>query len=505
MATLVVENVTKTFGSLVANDRVSLTVESGSVLAVLGENGAGKSTLMRVIAGLLTPDRGTVSVDGRVVPPGRPDAAIRAGIGMIHQHFMLVPRLTVWENVVLGHEPRQAWGLDRRRAVNTLRELSERYGLAVDPEARVANLTVGQQQRVEILKAFYRGAQVLILDEPTALLTPQETEELFRSIRHFTAEGLAVVFISHKLDEVMHISERVTVIRRGQVVGTIDTAAATPERLAEMMVGRQVVLRVERSPIPLGSPVLEVENLVVPRRGQPVGPVSFTVAAGEVLGVAGIEGNGQHELVEALVGLERSSGSVRLGGVDISRETVRQRLDRGLRYVPADRHGDGLVLDFRLDANYLLRDYARPPFRRGVGMDWRTARARVTEALEEFDIRPRNPGLKAAQLSGGNQQKLILARELREVPRVLIVSSPTRGLDVGATEFVHRRLLALREQGTAILLVSLELEEILTLADHIIVAFRGRFTGKIPAETATQESLGLLMAGQAAPSLEVHA
>jgi ABC-type uncharacterized transport system ATPase subunit len=495
MAALVVEGIVKTFGDLVANDHVSLSVDRGEVLAVLGENGAGKSTLMRVVAGLLTPDEGSVWVEGRKVPPGRPDTAIRLGIGMIHQHFMLIPNLTVWENVVLGREPGRGWALDRRAAVRAVEELAHRFRVQVDPERKVGDLTVGQQQRVEILKAFYRGARVLILDEPTALLTPQETEDLFTSMREFKAQGLAVVFISHKLDEVLRISDRVAVMRSGRVVAALPTREATPEELAEKMVGRHVDLKVERREVALGAPVLEMEDFVVPARGRPVGPVRLTVAAGEVVGVAGVEGNGQAELVEALVGLRPARGSVRLDGVDISQRSVRDRMARGVRYVPADRQGDGLVLDMGLDANYLLRDYALPPFRHGLGMDMALARRRLAQAMEEFDIRPRNLSLRAGQLSGGNQQKLILARELREVPRLLIVANPTRGLDVGATEFVHRRILALREQGTAVLLVSTELDEILALSDHVVVAFRGTFSEKMPAHSVTREQLGLLMAG----------
>jgi len=500
MPQLSVQRVTKRFGQLVANDDITLEVPGGKVLAVLGENGAGKSTLMKVIAGLLTPDAGEVSVDGQRIPHGRPDLAIRAGIGMIHQHFMLVPNLTVWENIILGREPRTRLGaVDRRTAVARIRELSQRYQLAVDPESPVYALTVGERQRVEILKAFYRGAQVLILDEPTALLTPQETEELFASIKHFARDGFPVVFISHKLDEVLEVSDRIVVIRQGRVTGDLPTAQAGPEKLAELMVGRAVVLRVEREAAEQGEPAIEVESLEVPasRHRPAVGPISLTVRHGEIFGVAGVDGNGQLELAEALVGLVPARrGGIRLNGRDLAALGVRERTAAGLGYVPADRQADGLVLDFPLWQNFILRDYARTPYRRGAGIDVPAARTAARQAVDAFDIRPASIDVFARQLSGGNQQKLILAREILRHPQVLIVSQPTRGLDVGAVEFVHRQLLELRRQGTAIILISLELDEILTLSDEIGVLFRGRLSAPIPAAAASREDIGLMMAGR---------
>ena len=500
MPQLSVQHVTKRFGQLVANDDITLDVPGGNVLAILGENGAGKSTLMKVIAGLLTPEAGEVSVDGHAIPHGRPDLAIRAGIGMIHQHFMLVPRLTVWENIVLGREPRTRMGaVDRQAAVRTIQDLSRRYGLLVDPLSPVHALTVGERQRVEILKAFYRGAQVLILDEPTALLTPQETGELFDSIKQFARDGFPVVFISHKLDEVLAVSDRVVVIRQGRVTGDLPTAEATPHKLAELMVGRSVVLRVARDAVELGDPALEVEGLeVAATRLRPaVGPIDLSVRQGEILGIAGVDGNGQLELAEALVGLiPARHGRIRLRGRDIFGLPVRQRTSHGLGYVPADRQADGLVLDFPLWQNFILRDYAHPPYRRGVGIDRSAARAAALEAVQAFDIRPASIDVLARQLSGGNQQKLILAREILRRPSVLVVSQPTRGLDVGAVEFVHGRLLDLRREGAAIILISLELDEVLTLSDKVAVLFRGRLSEAIPAADASRDSIGLMMAGQ---------
>ena len=500
MPQLSVHHITKRFGHLVANDDITLDVPGGKVLVILGEKVAGKSTLMKVIAGLLTPDAGDVLVDGRPIPHGRPDLAIQAGIGMIHQHFMLVPRLTVWENIVLGQEPRTRLGaVDRHTAVRTIRELSQRYGLAVDPESPVHALTVGQRQRVEILKAFYRGAQVLILDEPTALLTPQETEELFASIKHFARDGFPVVFISHKLDEVMDVADRIVVIRQGKVTGELPADDATPQKLAELMVGRAVVLRVEREAVEQGPAALEVDRLeVAATRHRPaVGPISLTVRRGEILGIAGVDGNGQLELAEALVGLVPARhGSIHLAGRDIASLPVRERTSHGLGYVPADRQTDGLVLDFPLWQNFILRDYASTPYRRGVGIDRPTARKAALEAVEKFDIRPASIDVFARQLSGGNQQKLILAREILRRPDVLVVSQPTRGLDVGAVEFVHRQLLELRRQGAAIVLISLELDEILTLSDRVAVLFRGRLSDPVAAADATRDGIGLMMAGQ---------
>jgi len=506
MPQLKVEHITKRFGSLVANDDITLDVPGGKVLAILGENGAGKSTLMKVIAGLLTPDAGQVLVDGQPIARGRPDVAIRAGIGMIHQHFMLIPRLSVWENIILGHEPRTRLGaVNHAAAVRTIRELSRRYGLEVDPEAPVSSLTVGERQRVEILKAFYRGAQVLILDEPTALLTPQETQELFLSIKHFAQDGFPVVFISHKLDEVLEVSDRVVVIRQGRVTGDMPTAEATPAQLAELMVGRAVVLRVERDEAVKGDVALELEDLeVAATRHRPqVGPISLSVRRGEILGIAGVDGNGQLELAEALVGLiPTHRGRIRLGGREIQRVPVRRRTALGLGYVPADRQVDGLVLDFPLWQNFILRDYGHPPYRRGAGIDRAVARSAARQAVDAFDIRPGSIDVLARQLSGGNQQKLVLAREILRGPEVLVVAQPTRGLDVGAVEFVHRRLLDLRREGAAILLISLELDEVLALSDAIAVLFRGRLSEPIPAAEATRDGIGLMMAGQGFPTGE---
>lgn len=501
MAQLRVSGITKRFGSVVANEELSFSVGAGEVLAVLGENGAGKSTLMKVVSGFLRPDAGSVTVDGHVLPAGDPGAAIRAGIGMIHQHFMLINRMTVMENLILGREPlTRLRRIDKHRASREVRELAARFGLQVDPNRLVDTLTVGEQQRVEILKAFYRGAQILILDEPTALLTPQEADRLFRSIREFSRQGLAVLFISHKLDEVLNISDRVMVIRAGRLVDIVETGHTNARELARLMVGRDVDLSVSRTAKPIGEAVLTVERIQsrVPKGHAPVGPLTFTLHRGEILGVAGVEGNGQHELGELLVGLrDVMAGSISLGDTRIDGSTVRQRLKSGIAYVPADRQGEGLVLDLKLWENFILRDYALSPYRKGAGIDTQLARDRAKDAVTAFDIRPANIELPSRALSGGNQQKLLLAREISRKPRVMIISQPTRGLDVGAIEYVHRQLMALAESGTAMLLVSLELDELMKLSDRIMVLFRGRIQGFMDRAEFSREQLGLWMTGQA--------
>ncbi len=498
MPLLQVHGITKRFGSLTANDRVTIDVEAGEVHAVLGENGAGKSTLMNIIYGLLHPDEGSMTLAGQPFQPRGPREAMAAGIGMVHQHFMLIPALTVVENIVLGREPGTRLRLDLDVAAREIRQLGGRYHMEVDPYARVRDLPVGLQQRVEILKAFYRKARLLILDEPTAMLTPQETGELFAIIERLQGEGLSILFISHKLEEARRIAQRITVMRLGRVVETLPAEGATAQELANAMVGRDVVLQVERDPQPPGDPVLEVENLtVLDATGKPrVKDLSLTVRAGEIVGIAGVDGNGQEELAAALAGLLPAvHGRIRLAGRDVTGAPVRRRLEEGLGYIPADRQAEGLVMNFTLAENLALRSYWRAPYARGLMLAFERFNSVGRGQLERFDVRPADPRMLARQLSGGNQQKVILAREVGARPKMLIASQPTRGLDVGAIEFVQRRLLELRSQGTGILLISLELEEILALSDRIGVLYGGQLVAMLDGARVTRERVGLLMAG----------
>ncbi|MBE3589533.1 MAG: ABC transporter ATP-binding protein [Firmicutes bacterium] len=498
---LELKGITKRFPGVVANDRVDLDLRRGEIHAVLGENGAGKSTIMKIVSGLYSPDEGTILLEGRPVRFAGPREAITAGIGMVHQHFMLIPVMTVAENIVLGREPARGLALDVRRAREDVRQLSARYGLEIDPDRLVGELSVGLQQRVEILKAFYRGANILILDEPTAMLTPQEARELFRIMRELARSGVSIFFISHKLDEVMEVADRVSVMRQGRRVATLPAAETSPEQLAELMVGRSVLLRVERGEHRPGEPVLAVEGLGRAARGgrAALADISFEVRAGEIFGLAGVEGNGQQELVEVLAGLLKPDrGTVRLGGVDVTGRSPRQLFEMGVAYIPPDRQAEGLVLDLTVAENLALKDYYRAPLARRGLIDVKRLAERARALVVEYDVRPANPAAVARTLSGGNQQKVILGREVSSSPRLLIAAQPTRGLDVGAIEFVHRRLLALRDSGAAVLLSSLELDEILSLADRIGVMYKGRLVAVLDADEATRERVGLLMTGATA-------
>jgi general nucleoside transport system ATP-binding protein len=495
---LELRGITKRFPGVVANDAVDFDLSRGEVHALLGENGAGKSTLMNVLYGLYQPDEGEIRVNGKPVSIRSPRDAIDLGIGMVHQHFMLIPVMTVAENIVLATEPKRGGVLlDYDAAVKRVDELAKTFNFAINPRARVENISVGQQQRVEILKALYRGADVLILDEPTAVLTPQEAKELFSILRSLTAEGMSVVFISHKLHEVLEIADRVTVLRRGKTIETLPREGATQPQLAKLMVGREVLLRVDKKPAEPGEPLLEVEDLhVVDERGLPaVRGVSFTVRAGEIVGLAGVDGNGQTELVDALTALTKAqSGTIRVGGRDVTRESARQRLDEGVGHIPEDRQRRGLVLDFTLAENLGLHDYRVEPNSRYGFLFPAKLVAWARRVLKAFDVRGGGPQTLASALSGGNQQKVVIAREVERDPRVLVAAQPTRGLDVGAIEFVHRRLVEERGEGRAVLLVSLELEEIMSLSDRILVIFGGQIVGEYGPD-ASEEELGVAMTG----------
>ncbi len=496
---LELRGITKRFPGVVANDHVDLEVEEGEILALLGENGAGKTTLMNILYGLYHADEGEILVDGEPVKFRDPGDAIRAGLGMVHQHFMLIPVFTVTENVILGIEPTGPLGwLDRRRARTRVSELSETYGLAVPPDAIVEELPVGVQQRVEILKALYREAQVLILDEPTAVLTPQETDELFAVMRSLKAGGKSVIFITHKLKEVLAVADRITVLRGGKVMGTTTPKAASEGELASMMVGRAVSLTVEKGPSAPKEPVLEVADLVIldDRAQVAVDGVSFDVRADEIVCVAGVQGNGQTELVEALTGLRpAASGKVRLKDRDITKATPKQVLEAGVGHVPEDRQRDGLIVDFTIADNLVLNTYDRPPFARRMVRDQAAIRKSALARVREFDIRTPSVDIPARNLSGGNQQKVVVARELSRPISLLIASQPTRGLDVGSIEYIHRQIVKQRDTGIAVLIVSSELDEVLALGDRIAVMYRGRIVDIVPAKEATREELGLMMAG----------
>jgi ABC-type uncharacterized transport system ATPase subunit len=498
---LELRGITKHFGDLVANDAIDLSVDSGEIHALLGENGAGKSTLMNILYGMHHPDSGQILIDGVERTFHGPRDAIAAGIGMVHQHFMLIPVFTVAENVMLGHEwtHRPFGRLSRATARRRVRELSDRYGLEVDPDALISDLPVGIQQRVEVLKALSRDARVLILDEPTAVLTPREIDDLMRIMRELAAAGKAIVFITHKLREVRATADRTTVIRRGRVIGEVPPGSSEAE-MARMMVGRDVVLTVPKNDAKPARAVLRIRDLVVcdDRGHEAVDHVSLDVCAGEIVAIAGVQGNGQEEFVECLIGLRPGvSGSVLLNGVETTTLTPRQILDSGVGYVPEDRQRDGVVGAFSVAENLALDIYCRPPFSRGMRVLRSELEENARQRIAEFDIRATSSRVPAATLSGGNQQKIVIARELSRPLTLIIASQPTRGLDVGAREFIHRRLIAERDGGAAVVIVSTELDEVMGLADRIAVIYRGGIVGLVPGD-ASREAVGLMMAGVAA-------
>ena len=497
---LELRNITKKFGTLVANDNISLTLEPGEIHSLLGENGAGKSTLMNVLYGLLQPDEGQILIDGKEVKFSGPGDAMAAGIGMVHQHFMLIPVFTVAENVVLGHEPTGKIGnLDLNAARKLVKEISDRFGFDIDPDAKVQDLPVGAQQRVEIIKSLARNAKALVLDEPTAVLTPQETDELMDIMRGLAKSGTSIIFITHKLREVQQVADRITVIRQGKVVAS-PTPKASASELASLMVGREVDLDVKRKPAKVGAETLVIKNLTVldDRQHQMVDGVTFSVHDGEVLAIAGVQGNGQTELAEAILGLRKiHSGSIQVAGRDLTKSTVREVLEAGLGYIPEDRKKDGLVSEFSIAENLMLDGSFGKPFAKGVQIDFAKRDEIAHKLIEEFDIRTPSAETLAKQLSGGNQQKVVVARELGRELKVLVASQPTRGVDVGSIEFIHEQIIAARDSGKSVLIISTELDEVLALADRIAVMYRGKIVGIVDSKT-TREKLGKMMAGIAA-------
>ncbi|HEW5578267.1 TPA: ABC transporter ATP-binding protein [Streptococcus pneumoniae] len=491
-------DITKVFGGFVANDKINLHLRKGEIHALLGENGAGKSTLMNMLAGLLEPTSGEIAVNGQVVNLDSPSKAASLGIGMVHQHFMLVEAFTVAENIILGSELTKNGVLDIAGASKEIKALSERYGLAVDPSAKVADISVGAQQRVEILKTLYRGADILIFDEPTAVLTPSEIDELMAIMKNLVKEGKSIILITHKLDEIRAVSDRVTVIRRGKSIETVEIAGATNADLAEMMVGRSVSFKTEKQASKPKEVVLSIKDLVVnENRGVPaVKNLSLDVRAGEIVGIAGIDGNGQSELIQAITGLRKvESGSIELKGDSIVGLHPRQITELSVGHVPEDRHRDGLILEMMISENIALQTYYKEPHSKNRILNYSNITSYAKKLMEEFDVRAASELVPAAALSGGNQQKAIIAREIDRDPDLLIVSQPTRGLDVGAIEYIHKRLIEERDNGKAVLVVSFELDEILNVSDRIAVIHDGKIQGIVSPETTNKQELGVLMAG----------
>ncbi|MGT2911837.1 ABC transporter ATP-binding protein [Streptococcus cameli] len=499
--------ITKKFGDFVANDQINLKVERGEIHSLLGENGAGKSTLMNMLVGLLEPTSGEIFLNGKSVSLDSPSKAAKLGIGMVHQHFMLVEAFTVAENIVLGSEKTNAGVLDMKAAIKEIKELSDKYGLSIDPTAKISDITVGAQQRVEILKTLYRGADIIIFDEPTAVLTPAEIAELLDIMRSLKNEGKSIILITHKLDEIRAVSDHVTVIRRGKSIDTVTIEGTTSQELAEMMVGRSVSFKTEKISANPKEVVLEVENLVVhENRGVPaVKELNLSVRAGEILGIAGIDGNGQTELIQALTGLRKvKSGSIKIKGKEVTNLSPRQITEMQVSHVPEDRHRDGMILDMTVAENIALQSYYKEPLSKNGFLNYRKINENARRLMEEFDVRGASELVSGGSLSGGNQQKAVIAREIDRNPDLMIISQPTRGLDVGAIEYIRKRLIAERDKGKAVLVVSFELDEILDVSDRIAVIHDGKIQGILLPEETNKQELGILMAGGTLAKEEVH-
>jgi len=491
-------NIRKEFPGIVANDNITLQLKKGEIHALLGENGAGKSTLMNVLFGLYQPEKGEIKVKGEKVNITSPNIANDLGIGMVHQHFMLVDTFTVTENIVLGMEPKKGLNIDMKKAEKDVQEISDRYGLRVDPKAKIADISVGMQQRAEILKTLYRGAEILIFDEPTAVLTPQEIKELIQIFRKLIAEGKSIILITHKLKEIIEVCDRVTVIRKGVGIDTLDVEGATPNQLASLMVGREVLFRTEKTEATPKEVVLDISKLnVKDSRGvKAVKDLDLSVRAGEILGIAGVDGNGQSELIEAITGLRKTtSGSIKLNGKELSSSKTRKITEAGVGHIPQDRHKHGLVLDFPIGDNMVLQTYYQKPFSKMSMLNNKEINKQAKRLIKEFDVRTPSEYTEARALSGGNQQKAIIGREIDRDPDLLIAAQPTRGLDVGAIEFIHQRLIDQRDKGKAVLLLSFELEEIMNVSDRIAVIYEGNIIAIVNPKETTEQELGLLMAG----------
>ncbi|MDM5338129.1 ABC transporter ATP-binding protein [Fictibacillus enclensis] len=491
-------NIRKEFPGIVANDNVTLQVKKGEIHALLGENGAGKSTLMNVLFGLYQPEQGEIYVKGKPISITDPNVANRLGIGMVHQHFMLVENFTVTENIILGKEITTGGRVDLKKAAKEVKALSDRYGLSVDPNAKIENISVGMQQRVEILKTLYRGAEILIFDEPTAVLTPQEIHELMEIMKKLVAEGKSIILITHKLKEIMEACDRCTVIRRGRGIGTVDVAETNPDKLAAMMVGREVNFKVDKTDASPKQTVLKIQNLVVEdaRKVPVVDGLNLEIKAGEILGIAGVDGNGQTELLEAITGLRKAvRGTVELNGKSITNHKPRKVTEEGVGHIPQDRHKHGLVLDFSIGTNMVLQTYYQQPFSKHKILKFPAIFEKANQLIKEFDVRTPSEHTLARALSGGNQQKAIIAREVDRSPAFLIAAQPTRGLDVGAIEFIHSKLIQERDKGKAVLLLSFELDEVMNVSDRIAVIYEGKIVAIVDPKETTEQELGLLMAG----------
>ncbi|MDR6997879.1 simple sugar transport system ATP-binding protein [Neobacillus niacini] len=491
-------NIRKEFGSFVANDNITLQLKKGEIHALLGENGAGKTTLMNVLFGLYQPEQGEIRVHGKPVKIANPNIANDLGIGMVHQHFMLVDKFTVTENIILGKEITTAGRIDLKKAEKEVRDISERYGLAVDPQAKISDISVGMQQRVEILKTLYRGAEILIFDEPTAVLTPQEIHELIQIMKTLIKEGKSIIIITHKLKEIMEVADRCTVIRKGKGIGTVNVSETNPNELANLMVGREVVFKTEKKPPNPKQDVLEVKDLLVKdsRGVTVVNGLDLTVRAGEIVGIAGVDGNGQSEFIEAITGLRKAeSGSVKVNGKELIGLSPRKVTESGVGHIPQDRHKHGLVLNYPIAENMVLQTYYKKPYSKNGILNFKEIYNKARKLITEFDVRTPSEYALARALSGGNQQKAIIGREVDRNPDLLIAAQPTRGLDVGAIEFIHKRLIEQRDNGKAVLLVSFELDEIMNVSDRIAVIYEGKIVAVVKPKETTEQELGLLMAG----------